>query len=58
VKGLEPTLKEIKLLAEKPPAGASETVAFEQAGKTADLMLRSFGSAKPAGKSQQKPPTK
>lgn len=58
VKGLEPTLKEIKLLAEKPPAGAADTTAFTQAAKTADLMLRSFGGSKPAGKAQPKPPAK
>lgn len=58
VKGLEPTLKEIKLLAERPPAGATDTTVFAQAAKTADLMLRSFGGAKPAGKTQPKPPAK
>ncbi|MFM7481067.1 MAG: hypothetical protein ACKO4V_08080 [Planctomycetota bacterium] len=58
VKGLEPTLKEIKLLAEKPPAGATDSTAFAQAANKADLMLRSFGSAKPAGKTQPKPPAK
>lgn len=58
VKGLEPTLKEVKLLAEKPPAGATDTTVFAQAAKTADLMLRSFGGTKPAGKTQPKPPAK
>lgn len=58
VKGLEPTLKEIKLLAERPPAGTTDPAAFTQAAKTADLMLRSFAGTKPAGKPQPKPPAK
>ncbi len=58
VKGLEPTLKEIKLLAEKPPADATDTAAFQQAAKAADMMLRSFGSSKQSGKPSTKPTTK
>ncbi len=54
---LEPTLKEIKLLAAKPPAG-DDAAAFAQTAKIADTIMVTFLGGKPAPKPPALPPAK